>query len=677
MTTVSTQHPPHSGHVVIHFGQDVRTSEARPIQSGRNGIATGGPVGFDAEGFTVPFDGELTQPLAATPLEAGAVLRGRYVLQQAIGLGGDSLVFRARDLHRTLAGETSEGAVALKVLRPERRFDPLALERLKRSFMQMQRLTNPRIARVFDLDSDNAVWFMSMEVISGRDMKAWAREAMSLAQRLKVLGACCEAVEYAHSMGIVHGDLKPSNVLVTGDGDVKLIDFGSARTPNGDGAYRTDLSAAATVAYASPQVLAGSNVEPCDDIFSLACLSYGILSNGCHPFGGKSPLEAWHTRMCPVPTPDIPSRLFEVLAWGLSLEREQRPHSAREFLKELMGHGLRRRVIFGYASSPPVTDLLNGIEAPKALLTRSRAAGTLARYRSTTVVRFAWIKSLLQPWKFASFATAERTAFRAAENVAASAPNNAPQKASRTRSFLMRFGKGMPRISFLALPARPSDAWRSECNTLQMALVMVIVGLVGFSLSGRAARENSFPTVKLPPTTSSAPTRSLPPTASQPALYKTPSPVVASVLATAPPEPEVVPGPKPVFHAPGTVEFESATLTAGAGQSLIAIPVRRLRSTQGSASVAWVIEGGTAQPGVDYKVIDSKVIRFFAGQTVRDLFIQLINSKTTAVPRGPLTFTVELRKLANGPALGQVSRVTVTIAPVQILGDARPAGQYR
>ena len=226
----------------------VPMSELPPMRSGTDcsGVASDDPIRSGSARDTtslfrshldatvslgVALDDESTQPIAARMLEAGTIVRHRYVLEHIIGWGGDSMVFRARDLHRAVPGETVEGLIALKVLLPERRFDPLALRRLKRSFIQMQRLTHPRIARVLDLDSDGDIWFMSMAAhyrARHKGMDAGGRE--SYAQRLKILGACCEALEYAHSMGIIHGDLKPSNVMVTQDGDTE-IDFGSARTP--------------------------------------------------------------------------------------------------------------------------------------------------------------------------------------------------------------------------------------------------------------------------------------------------------------------------------------------------------------------------------------------------------------------------------------------------------------
>jgi len=132
---------------------------------------------------------------------------------------------------------------------------------------------------------------------------------------------------------------------------------------------------------------------------------------------------------------------------------------------------------------------------------------------------------------------------------------------------------------------------------------------------------------------------------------------------------------RPVAHATGVVAFESAHIVAGAGQSLVAIPVRWLRATEGAGAVAWAIEDGTAQPGIDYEVSSSKLIRFNEGQKVRVLYIPIIKNEATT--RGPRTFTLRLRRVAGGPSVGPVNRVTVTIEPGSISSGswARPARQ--
>jgi len=264
----------------------------------------------------------------------GYVLRSRYVLEEVIGRGGMSIIFRARDLHRALPQDVAANFVAIKVLRTEQRNNPWALTRLKREFRQMQFLSHPGIVRVFDLDCDDDIWFMSMELVAGRTVKAWMETPRSQTDALRMIRASCEALEHAHSLGILHADLKSTNVMVAADDTIKLIDFSSAPNLGGAAAADSDSNLAVTALYASPQVLAGKSVEQRDDVFSLACLSYSILSAGRHPFGGRPSLENGRVKLAPTYVRSIPVGLFEVIERGLSAERERRPSSVAEFLRE-------------------------------------------------------------------------------------------------------------------------------------------------------------------------------------------------------------------------------------------------------------------------------------------------------------------------------------------------------
>ncbi|MGH8206942.1 MAG: serine/threonine protein kinase, partial [Steroidobacteraceae bacterium] len=501
--------------------------------------------------------------------------------------------------------QAAGASVAMKVLLPERRGDRHALTRLKREFLQMQCLTHSGIARVFDLDCDADVWFMSMELVIGQTVSRWMQQPVDLRHRLMLIGACCEALEHAHSIGILHGDLKPSNVLVAHDRDVKLIDFGSAPRPVAgadlSSASTTDPSLAITPSYASPQVLAGSGVEKRDDIFSLACLSYGILAHGRHPFDGRSSLDAYRAGMCPAPVPAIPERLFEALMRGLAPEREQRASSVREFLDGLM------------AADPN-----------RCAVSMIGTAGTAAPPRQEP-------STLAVP--------------------AQVAPATASEPAAPVAPVRMRPAVGRQ------IAAMASSVGSARSMSLA-ALVLVIVWSVlqfGQMAPGSAT---SATTVSRKP---AAPVRSAPPAvaavppkaalvALQPGAFSDPVPV-------APPK-------RPVVHAPGAITFESSRVVVQAAQPLVAIPVRRLHATRGVGAVAWAVESGTAHPGVDYKLAGPKVIRFIEGQTVRILYIPLIRSGVAAA-RGPRNFVVTLRRVAGGPALGPVPRVTVTIAAPQ------------
>jgi serine/threonine protein kinase len=301
-------------------------------------------------------------------LAPGTVLRSRYVLEDVIGRGGTSIVYRAKDLHRALSEDMATKFVAIKMLRPEQCANPLALRRLKREFQQMQGLTHPGIVRVFDLDRDSDIWFMSMELVAGQTVKTWMETPYGHADALRIINACCEALKHAHSLGILHGDLKPTNVLVSDDGTAKLMDFGSAPSPGSPVAAGSEPTLAATPLYASPQILAGQSPELRDDVYSLACLSYNIFSGGRHPFAGRASLKDDRAPSTSTYVPAVPAGLLAVIERGLSAERERRPPSVREFLDDLnAADGARTRI-----ESTALVPIAHRIDAGRASYQRVR-----------------------------------------------------------------------------------------------------------------------------------------------------------------------------------------------------------------------------------------------------------------------------------------------------------------
>jgi hypothetical protein len=562
---------------LVDHENDPPTSELNTFQTN---------VAACASAIDVEYPGEITEPLAvnasssaapapkeAAPLETaterdvtvGTTLNGRYVLKEILGRGGHSRVFRAEDLC------ASNRSVAIKVLLPAHRGNPQALTRLRREFEQMRRLSHPGIARVFELDCHGGVWFLSMEAIEGSTLTARVATLESLPQSLKLIVACGEALQHAHSQGILHGDLKPSNVLVTASGEIKLIDFGSAPALNAIDPASQEPSVAATACYASPQVLAGNLPDERDDVFSLACLSYVILSKGTRPFPHKDRRD--HLPGAPPPyIRDIPVRLFDVIVRGLAPEREQRPASVADFLSELLG-----------------ANLTPCAEPDKRVAQLPVVAGprVIAPAPPRPIANLRWKMIGYQKWQ------------------------------------RMPWGKA--------------------------AAVAAAAGLIA-TVSQLPTRTQSIATTA-PVTTQIA---SVTAPAIPPKAVVTP-PVVAAVATQQPPVQRAV--------TSGVVTFESKSLTVPHTQALVAIPIRRLGSTRAPGLVAWTIDRGTARPNIDYKPEGRRVARFVEGQAVRSLFISLPNDRYAALKRGPRTFTVALRKVAGGSALGAVRRISVTIAP--------------
>ena len=274
------------------------------------------------------------------PIAPGRVLCDRYVLTQIIGIGGMCTVFRARDLE-ALPGSGKPAFVALKTPRPDYPHRERAIERLRREFEHAQRLTHLGIVQVFELANEGDIWFMTMELLEGESLAAlMRREAGALAPYLvrRVLRGIGDALCYAHAAGIAHGDLNPANVFVLGGERVKLIDFGAACR---DGEVPT---AAATLAYASPQVLEGAAPELRDDMFSFAAIAYEMVT-GRHPFEQRSSLTARSEGMRPETPSALTSEQALALMSALAFDRETRPNNIKAFAKTLAPDTQRVRTI--------------------------------------------------------------------------------------------------------------------------------------------------------------------------------------------------------------------------------------------------------------------------------------------------------------------------------------------
>ena len=198
---------------------------------------------------------------------------GRYVVQQHLGEGGMGAVYLAR---REPLGDL----VALKLLR-----DPWGSPARRRRFASEQRLlarlNHRHIARLYDAGFEGETPWFAMEYVQGEPIVAYCRmHVVSLRDRLRLFRAACEAVSYAHRNLIVHLDLKPSNVLVSTEGEVKLVDFGIARqlSPNGGTEKTATVRRWLSLGYAAPEQLRGGPLDVQADVYSLGVILYELLA---------------------------------------------------------------------------------------------------------------------------------------------------------------------------------------------------------------------------------------------------------------------------------------------------------------------------------------------------------------------------------------------------------------
>jgi serine/threonine protein kinase len=280
------------------------------------------------------------------PLQAGSVVKSRFVLDTLIGKGGMGLVFSAIDRRKEEARDPNP-RVALKVLSADFQRHPQAFIALQREARKAQTLAHPNVVTVFDFDRDQDTVFMTMELLKGRSLDSLVREVKGKGTgreiALPIIRGIAEGLAYAHRKGIVHSDLKPGNVFLTEDSTPKILDFGIARavpsaTASTEARDEFDAGSlgAYTEAYATSEMIEGVDPHPADDLYALGIIGYELLI-GRHPYKRLSAPAADKERMKPPPLKGLKMREARALERCLSFDRNLRPKDAGEFLKLFRG----------------------------------------------------------------------------------------------------------------------------------------------------------------------------------------------------------------------------------------------------------------------------------------------------------------------------------------------------
>jgi eukaryotic-like serine/threonine-protein kinase len=286
------------------------------------------------------------------------LLGGRYELDGVVGRGGMAEVYRARDIRL-------DRIVAIKTLRADLARDQIFQARFRREAQSAASLNHPSIVAVYDTGEDMAtgvpVPYIVMEYVDGRTVRDLLQEGHRLLpeRSLEIIDGVLRALEYSHQAGIVHRDIKPGNVMVTRNGDVKVMDFGIARAMSDAQATMTQTAQViGTAQYLSPEQARGERVDARSDLYSAGCLLYELLT-GRPPFTGDSPVAIayQHVRENPVPPsrvdPDVPAWADAIVLKAMAKSPADRYQSAAEMRADL------QRAASGMPVSAPPTRLDN------------------------------------------------------------------------------------------------------------------------------------------------------------------------------------------------------------------------------------------------------------------------------------------------------------------------------
>jgi len=376
----------------VRAGGPGRLLKLQPSYCGRDNRATS--MSDVTNDSTIDLDEARAASATSDPapsVAVGDVLRDRYVLQARLDTGGKGTVFKALDLFREGLPDTLQ-YVALKVLHAGGDCSERTLANLPLEFHCAQILSHRNIVNVYELDRDGDVVFFTMELLDGEllsnvleRLRPGAMQRSQAWQLIQQLGA---GLAHAHERGVVHGDLKPRNIFITREGELRILDFGAAHSLAAEksGSEHTDHAPNyGTPAYASCEQLEGRRADPRDDLYALACICYQLLA-GTHPFGSRPATLARDYRVSLVRPPGLSGRQWRALQKGLSWHRAGRSIGVRLWIHRLIKDRAQEHAL------TPLQELKQseGVQSRMAwrvaalfLVVSLTGAGLLAQLRST------------------------------------------------------------------------------------------------------------------------------------------------------------------------------------------------------------------------------------------------------------------------------------------------------
>ncbi len=295
--------------------------------------------------------------------EAGQLYGGRYKLISRIAIGGMGEVWQAHD-------EVILRDVAIKILKQEFMGDPGFLERFRTEARHAAMVNHPGIADVYDYGEDSGSAYLVMELVPGDSLAKIleTQKTLPAEQVLDIISQTGRALFEAHEAGLVHRDVKPGNLLITPDGEVKITDFGIARVADQVGLTATG-QVMGTVQYLAPEQATGKPATPSTDIYSLGIVAYEALA-GKRPFTGDSQMQIAMAQINQTPPPlpeEIDPRVANLVMSCLAKKANQRPESALALAKRaesMMSNAPRNSAATQLINQPVINDSTAVLELP-------------------------------------------------------------------------------------------------------------------------------------------------------------------------------------------------------------------------------------------------------------------------------------------------------------------------
>jgi serine/threonine protein kinase/Tfp pilus assembly protein PilF len=267
-------------------------------------------------------------------LTTGITFAGRYQIIEELGKGGMGRVYKVLD-------KDIDEKVALKLLKPEIAADGKTIERFRNELKLARKVSHKNVCRMFDLGKEKGTHYITMEFVPGEDLKSSITRMgpVTVGKTIAVAKQVCEGLAEAHSLGVVHRDLKPQNIMVDQAGNVRIMDFGIARSVRGKGITGASVMIG-TPEYMSPEQVEGKETDQRSDIYSLGVILYEMLT-GRVPFEGETPFTIGVKHKSELPqnpqelNSQLPGDFSQVILKCLEKSKDDRYQSAGEVRSEL------------------------------------------------------------------------------------------------------------------------------------------------------------------------------------------------------------------------------------------------------------------------------------------------------------------------------------------------------